>query len=124
MVRKKIIGFLLISVLFVSGLLVLSGQIVTAHTLVVTANYTRSAPTGLDDPVWSAAEAVQLLVEGRERSAGSNGTVTARALYSDDSLHFLFKWKDPTRSITKSAEIRRKPMIFFRTMKNLIDCAF
>ena len=103
MVRKKIIGFLLIPALFVSVLLVLSGQFVKAHTLVVTANYTSSAPTGLDDPVWGAAEAVQLLVEGRERSAGSNGTVTARALYSDDSLHFLFKWKDPTRSITKQS---------------------
>ena len=74
-----------------------------AHTLIVTANYTIKAPSGLDDPAWKKAKAVQLLVEGREQIVGTNGTVTTRALYSDDSLYFLFKWKDATRSVTKQS---------------------
>ena len=103
MLRKIFIGAALILILFVSGALLLPGHLVKAHTLVITANYTNDAPTGLDDPLWRRAEAVQLLVEGREKSVGSNGTVTTRALYTDDHLHFLFKWKDPTLSITKQA---------------------
>ena len=74
-----------------------------AHTLMVTARFVQSAPTGLDDPSWKTAQAVQLLVEGRESAAGANGTVTTRALYTDDRLFFLFKWKDPTQSITKQS---------------------
>ena len=74
-----------------------------AHTLIVTANYTTQAPGGLDDAVWKKAEAVQLLVEGREKIIGTNGTVTTRALYTDDSLYFLFKWKDTTYSVTKQS---------------------
>ena len=103
MLRKILIGIFPTLAFAASGLMVLSGQLVKAHTLVITANHTNSAPTGLDDPVWGKAEAVQLLVEGREKSTGSNGTVTARALYSDERLYFLFKWKDPTRSITKQS---------------------
>jgi hypothetical protein len=74
-----------------------------AHTLIISANYVQTAPTGLDDPKWKTAHAVQLLVEGREPVAGANGTVTTRALYTDDRLFFLFKWKDPTQSVTKQS---------------------
>ena len=76
-----------------------------AHTLIVTARYVKMAPQGLDDPVWETAQAAQLLVEGREPVVGANGTVTSRALYTDDQLFFLFKWKDPTKSITKQSWI-------------------
>ena len=75
----------------------------SAHTLIVSANYVQTAPLGLDDPKWKTARAVQLLVEGREPAAGANGTVTTRALYTDERLFFLFKWKDPTQSITKQS---------------------
>jgi hypothetical protein len=74
-----------------------------AHTLIVTANYTTKAPRGLDDPAWNKSEAVQLLVEGREKVIGTNGTVTTRALYTEDDLYFLFKWKDETRSVIKQS---------------------
>jgi len=87
---------------FLTGaVIIMASQPTHAHTLLVTANYVEKAPDGLDDPVWRKADAVQLLVEGREKSKISNGTVTARALYSDDTLHFLFKWKDPTHSVIK-----------------------
>jgi len=29
--------------------------------------------------------------------------VTMKAAYTDDSLYFLFKWKDATKSVTKGA---------------------
>jgi len=103
MLRKILIGAILLLALMAGGTLVLPTHQVKAHTLLITANYIKTAPTGLDDPVWRKAGASQLLVEGREKSAGSNGTVTTRALYTDDSLYFLFKWKDPTRSLTKQA---------------------
>jgi hypothetical protein len=103
MFRKILLGIILVLALSVSGLLLTPGDLVKAHTLVVTANYTKNPPGGLDDSVWRKAQAVQFLVEGREKSAGSNGTVTSRALYTDDSLYFLFKWKDPTRSLTKQS---------------------
>ena len=75
----------------------------SAHTLIVSANYVQTAPLGLDDLKWKKARAVQLLVEGREPVAGANGTVTTRALYTDDRLFFLFKWKDSTQSTTKQS---------------------
>jgi len=103
MLRKILVGVILFAVLISGGVLVLPIHQVKAHTLVIKANYVKTPPGGLDDPVWSKAEAAQLLVEGREKSIGSNGTVTTRALYTDDSLYFLFKWKDPTRSITKQS---------------------
>jgi len=103
MFRKILIGIILVMALCVSGVLMVPGHLVEAHTLEVTATYTRTVPSGLDDPVWRKAQAVQLLVEGREKSGSGNGTVTTRALYTDDRLYFLFKWKDPTRSVIKQS---------------------
>jgi len=103
MLRKLLISSVMLLALIAGGALVLSPHQVKAHTLLITANFIKTAPQGLDDPVWRKAEASQLLVEGREKSAGSNGTVTTRALYTDGSLYFLFKWKDPTPSLTKQS---------------------
>ena len=83
--------------------LMIPDDLIKAHTLVVTANYTNDPPGGLDDPVWRKAQAVQLLVEGREKSTGINGTVTTWVLYTEDNLFFLFKWKDPTQSTVKQS---------------------
>lgn len=103
MIAKIFLRAILFLSLISGGMLVLSVYQVDAHTLIINANYVKTAPTGLDDRIWREAEAVQLLVEGREKSAGSDGTVTTRALYTDDSLFFLFKWKDLSRSITKQS---------------------
>ena len=103
MSRKFFLAIVLAIALLLGAFTIGSNQPIQAHTLVVTANFVEKAPKGLDDPIWSQANAVQLLVEGREKSAGGNGTVTARAIYSDESLYFLFKWKDPTRSVIKQS---------------------
>jgi hypothetical protein len=99
----KILGSVIIFPMIVIGLLILSSRSPYAQTLVVHANYAKSAPNGLDDPTWEKAEAVQLLVEGHEKTSGKNGTVVAQALYSEERLYFLFSWKDPTLSITKQS---------------------
>jgi hypothetical protein len=88
-----------------SILLLKADEAARAHTLIVSAKYVKAAPTGLDDPIWKKALAVQMLVEGREPAVGANGTVTTRALYTDNHLFFLFKWKDSTHSITKQSWI-------------------
>ena len=98
-VISVIVGLALILLL----LILKADEPASAHTLIVSANYIETAPAGLDDPIWKTAQAVQLLIEGREPVVGANGTVTARALYTDDRLFFLFKWKDPTQSVTKQS---------------------
>lgn len=89
--------------LITGALIFTSSQVIQAHTLLVTANFVEKAPQDIDDPVWNRAAAFQLLVEGREKSDTEDGTVTTRALYTDDNLYFLFKWKDPTRSVIKQS---------------------
>ncbi|UCG12886.1 MAG: hypothetical protein JSU72_20870, partial [Deltaproteobacteria bacterium] len=60
-------------------------------------------PTGLDDPVWNQAKAVQIRFEGKEKFEGKKASVTTKAVHTGDSIYFLFKWKDPTLSVTKGA---------------------
>jgi hypothetical protein len=98
---KQYLAIILALALFIGAFIIIPNRPIRAHTLVITAGYVEKAPKDLDDPVWSMANAVQLLVEGRENSERVNGTVTARAIYSNDKLYFLFKWKDPTKSVVK-----------------------
>ena len=100
---KFFLVIILTIALFVGAFLIKPNRPILAHTLVVTAAYVEKAPEDLDDPVWNKADAVQLLVEGRENLDRTNATVTARAVYSDVSLYILFKWKDPTRSVIKQS---------------------
>lgn len=102
--RRRAVFFFILGLVLILAIMTLSlHQPARAHTLSVNANYVKTAPTGLDDAVWKESRAVQLLVEGREQTTGANGTVTTRALYTNDSLYFLFKWKDTTRSVTKQS---------------------
>ena len=102
--RRRAVFFFILGLVLILAIMALKlRQPARAHTLSVAANYIKTAPTGLDDPIWKTAQAVQLLVEDREQTTGANGTVTTRALYTNDSLYFLFKWKDPTQSITKQS---------------------
>ena len=102
--RGRTVLFFILGLALISAIMALSlNQPARAHTLIVSASYVKTPPDGLDDPLWKEAPAVQLLVQGREPVVGANGTVTTRALYTDDSLFFLFKWKDPTQSVTKQS---------------------
>ncbi|UCG15020.1 MAG: hypothetical protein JSU72_17335, partial [Deltaproteobacteria bacterium] len=80
-----------------------SGKVEGAAKQTVTAKRVKAAPTGLDDPVWNKAKAVQVPFEGKEKFEGKKASVTTKAVYTGDSIYFLFKWNDPTLSVTKGA---------------------
>ncbi len=91
----------LVLVLVVGGVLVGSDQSAWSdHELVITATHIKKAPTGLDDRVWEKAPAVLIPMNGRESIDGKEETVFTRVVYTDDSIYFLFKWNDPTKSVT------------------------
>jgi hypothetical protein len=69
--------------------------------LVVTAKHLHKIPALLDDPVWQQVRPVKVLVRGRGSFAEEEVMVTVKAAYTDDTLFFLFRWKDPTESVTK-----------------------
>ncbi|MHC1742193.1 MAG: ethylbenzene dehydrogenase-related protein [Syntrophobacteraceae bacterium] len=71
--------------------------------LMVTATRVEQGPTGLDDGVWQKSRALSIPMEGREGLSGKKEEVTARAVYTDTDVFFLFSWRDPTRSITKES---------------------
>lgn len=101
---EKFFKAIIAAVAVIAGaIIILQKQPIQAHTLVITAIHVEEVPQGLDDPVWNQADAAQLLVEGRQNAGRENGTVTARALYTSDRLYFLFKWRDPTRSVVKQS---------------------
>jgi hypothetical protein len=92
----------ILSLLFV-GLLLSQVQTVRADRLLVSAHHVKRAPAGLDDPIWQKAGKVLIPVKGRGAFANEQGIVNTRALYTDDSLYFLFIWNDPTLSVTKQS---------------------
>ena len=70
------------------------------HELIITATHVKKAPTGLDDRVWEKAPAVLIPMNGKESLDGKEETVFTRVVYTNDSIYFLFKWNDPTKSVT------------------------
>ncbi len=75
----------------------------TSAKQTLTAAKVSKAPTGLDDPVWQKAKALEVPFEGKEKFAGQKAVVSTKAVYTDEDIYFLFKWKDDTKSITKGA---------------------
>ena len=103
---KARIATALTSVLGVVLCVILSGQghlDADEHPLVVTAKSLQKAPTGLDDPAWQQVRPVEVPVRGRGSFAEEEVMVTTRAVYTADSIYFLFKWKDPTESVVKQS---------------------
>ena len=103
MSRRKLIGLTIALVL--SVVLLGLDQLGLSAQLIINAIHVKEAPTGLDDPVWTKAKAVLVPVKGRESLGGKEGTVFTKALYTDDSIYFLFNWLDPTRSTVKQSWI-------------------
>lgn len=69
----------------------------------LTAASVKKAPAGLEDPAWKDAPGIEVPFEGKERFAGKKASVAAKAVYTDDSVYFLFSWADPTQSVAKGA---------------------
>ena len=59
------------------------------------------APSGLDDEIWNGVPSFVIAVQGSGEAGGRQEEVVLRAVYTDSELFFLFRWKDPTRSVTK-----------------------
>lgn len=97
------IGWTLSLTLVLSGLLFGDDASMGATKQVLTARHAKQAPAGLDDPVWRKMEAVEIVFDGKEKFAGKKAVVTAKAVYTDDGIHFLFTWADHTHSVAKGA---------------------
>lgn len=100
---RMAMSLMLALALALGGVLLGTGELEGAAKQIVTAKRVKKGPTGLDDSVWKKAKAVQIPFEGKEKFEGKNATVTTKAVYTKDSIYFLFKWDDPTLSVTKGA---------------------
>ncbi len=89
--------------LILGGMLLGLNQLGLAAQLILNASHVQKAPTGLNDPIWKKTPAVLIPVKGRESLDQKGETVFTKVVYTDDSIYFLFKWIDPTRSVTKQA---------------------
>ncbi len=74
-----------------------------ADKLTVKAAFVDLAPTALDDPAWQKAKVAEVPFEGKEKFKGKKLNVSTKTVYTKDSVHFLLRWKDATRSVTKGA---------------------
>ncbi len=102
--RTRVLISLALSLgLVFGGMFLVSGKVEGAAKQTVTTKSVKAPPTGIDDPVWNQAEAVQVSFEGKEKFEGKKASVTTKAVHTDDSIYFLFKWKDPTLSVSKGA---------------------
>ena len=101
MLKKRLSILAVPAIMLLAGLLLLPGQADTAEKLTLTAAKAATAPSGLTDAVWGDATAVEVPFEGKERFAGKKASVTAKAVYTDDSIFFLFTWKDAAKSVAK-----------------------
>jgi len=101
--RRAAILLSLLLILVLTLIFIQKDLSVADDVLTITAKHIMKEPGGLDDPIWQQAPAVQVPVEGREVMARAEGSVMTRAVYTDDSIYFLFQWKDPTHSIIKQS---------------------
>jgi hypothetical protein len=102
--RKRTATRLRLLVAAVVGVILLcQGSLLAAAKQTLTASQVKQAPGKVDDPVWEKAKAIQIPMEGKEKFAGQKTAVTAKAVYADDSVYFLFQWKDANKSVTKDA---------------------
>ncbi len=102
--RVRLFTITIISLaVILGGILLNTNEVTGASKQTLTVTRVKTAPTGLDDPVWTKAKAIQVPFEGKEKFAGKKATVTTTAVYTEDNIYFLFKWNDPTLSITKEA---------------------
>ena len=102
---KRFVIFRALAVISLSFVCMDQLDLALGAQLTVTAARVEKAPSGLDDGIWQKAQAVSILMEGRGGLAGRKESVTAKAVYTDTEVFFLFKWKDPTRSVTKESWI-------------------
>ena len=103
MIRKNLVSLTTIFTLIFGGGLLGCVQLGGESQLIIHATHVHKAPSSFQDPVWQETEAVLIPVKGREILGGEEATVFTKAIYNDHNLYFLFRWVDPTRSVTKQS---------------------
>lgn len=102
MIFTRFIAVAAAGVAILSGALLAVGPFGYAAQMAVLAQFVSQAPKSPEDPLWNRASSVLVSVQGRG-PADKQETVYTKALYTDDSLYFLFRWLDPTRSVVKQS---------------------
>ncbi|HXF81719.1 MAG TPA: ethylbenzene dehydrogenase-related protein [bacterium] len=104
-----------IVLVLIAGLSLISGLLWTAtrtsaQQLELVAVKVPAGPTldGAVDPVWSRAKEIAIPVSGGANLPGGQTTVRMRALYTTDTVYFLFTWRDPTESLRR-APFQKQP---------------
>ena len=100
---RKLIIFSVFLALVLGALALVGDRASGAGPQTLTAALVPKAPVGLDDPIWQKAKPVDVPFVGKEKFAGKKANVSTQAVYTDNEIYFLFKWKDATQSVTKSA---------------------
>jgi hypothetical protein len=103
MKRKSLIVSILFLAFVLGGALLTVNQTIGAEVKTLTAAKVAKAPAALDDPAWKKAKPLDVPFDGKEKFAGKKASVTTQAVYTDDEIVFLFKWKDAAKSVTKAA---------------------
>ena len=101
--KRLLISLTLCLVLAMGASFISLKEVSGASKQTLTVARVKSAPSGLDDAVWEKAKGLIIPFEGKEKFAGKNAHVSTKAVYSGDDIYFLFKWSDPTKSVTKGA---------------------
>jgi hypothetical protein len=71
--------------------------------MTITAQRVKTAPSGLDDPVWGTIPASMVQVAGRLELADIQEFVSTRVIFTQDEIFFLISWDDPTQSTVKQS---------------------
>ena len=103
MSKKVILRIIICLTLVAGGMLIGTDEVTGAAKQTVTAAKVKTAPSGLDDPAWQKAKAVQVPFEGKEKFAGKKAAVNTQAVYTANGIYFRFNWKDADKSVTKGA---------------------
>jgi hypothetical protein len=100
---RKVIMFTAFLALVVGALALVEDRATGAGPQTLTAARVAKAPTALDDPIWHKAKPVDVPFGGKEKFAAKKANVSTQAVYTDNEIYFLFKWKDATQNVTKGA---------------------
>jgi hypothetical protein len=98
---RRVSKFLVIALLGLG--LIAGGTAWAAAKEILSVAKVDQAPKSLDDAAWGKAKALEVAFEGKEKFAGKKASVSTKAVHDGDSIYFLFKWKDPSKSIIKGA---------------------
>lgn len=100
---RSVITLAIVSVFVFTGVFIIFNESSAAKKTTVTAAKAKKDPSGINDKSWKKAKSTVIQLEGKEEFEGMSVLVETKAIYTKTNIHFLFKWKDKTKSIIKGA---------------------